>query len=697
MKKKRGFTLVELLVTIVLLGVVATIIIFNVTNVSKNSKKTDYERFVASIKSSASVYADMNPETFQDLYQNKAFVYITVGELIDSGLTDEKLKNPYTDEYVKRDELVKVSLDTTTAALTFEYPIDKSKENKETFMVAINDYVVWGEPYDCMQGLGTYNLALSDEEGNLITNVNTLKSEYHLACSMPGDFEKTQDNKYFTTKAGTYDITYTWLTKSGIKKSFTRTLKVNAKVQPGFKTYYDDVETNYDFDDLENGKMWATPEYIAAENRWKYLTYKPYIEGADEETTVYNIKAQSKDPVGSEFYVVGSENNYVNDFKTRYDAYDGNVLYTVKTIIRGHYDKEYSYDAEGKYNIRQKLVIPKEYVEGTSTNWTLSKDFTVKNSVGAKNLEIYSKFGIDKFEYRLVPEDSTLGNDALNDSRYTFDKVKGSDTKKIIDVRNPSEECKKELRYMYVYMRAINKNGYIGDWVKLDGYLTNQVDLLVLTDSNSCTDCNKCCKDQSSGACYYCSGKKYVNINGYNFVIIERLKDGTLKAAYDGVSTKCVYGSQTSKGVWGIQTCDGYFRANYTVTRAVATNIIKAAAETIKGVDKSYLKTINFGGYSGNVGTLTTDDFYKYKNALLDSKRYWTVTAHYSTKKVYVDDPFAHGDSTTVSESYFYVVSGNTTTTAYYGACNYVKPLVNLNTIYTCSGDGTKENPYKIL
>ena len=94
MKKKNGFTLVELLVTIVLLGVVTTVIIFNVTNISKNSKKTEYERFVASIKSSASVYADMNPEAFQDLYVNKAFIYVTVGNLIDSGLVDEKIKNP---------------------------------------------------------------------------------------------------------------------------------------------------------------------------------------------------------------------------------------------------------------------------------------------------------------------------------------------------------------------------------------------------------------------------------------------------------------------------------------------------------------------------------------------------------------------------------------------------------------------------
>ncbi len=38
-EKKNGFTLVELLVTIVLLGVVTTVIIFNVTNISKIQRK----------------------------------------------------------------------------------------------------------------------------------------------------------------------------------------------------------------------------------------------------------------------------------------------------------------------------------------------------------------------------------------------------------------------------------------------------------------------------------------------------------------------------------------------------------------------------------------------------------------------------------------------------------------------------------
>ncbi len=708
MKKKSGFTLVELLVTIVLLGVVTTVIIFNVTNVSKNSKKTEYERFVASIKSSASVYADMNPEAFQDLYVNKAFLYITVGNLIDSGLVDEKLKNPYTDEKVKRDEIVKASLDTTTEALTFEYPIDKSKDTKtEVFMVAIDDYVVWGEPYDCMQGLGSYRLALSDEEGNLITDVNTLKNDYHLACSMPNEFQKTNDNRYQTTESGNYDVTYTWLTKSGIKKSFTRTLRVNSKVTPGFKTYYDGVETNYDFDDLKNGKMWATPEYVASENRWKYLTYKPYIEGADEDSTAYSIKVQSIDPLGQEFYVAGSANNLISDFTTVYDAYEGNILYTLKTLVKGHYDKNYSYDAEGKYNMRQKLVLPKQYVSGDSTNWTTDKTFTIADKLGTNNTSIYSKFGIAKFEYRLANEGTEMNNSIGNDARYTFNKVANGNTVKNIDVRYPANECKEKLKYTYVYVRPINNNGFVGEWVKLDGYLTNQVDLLVLTNmktgganGSTCTDCNSCCKAEGGEACYYCNKNFYVNINGHNFVILERDNQGYLFSALNAVTNKCVNGSVTTLETWGVQTCDGYFTGTYNQTTATQTEIIKEATNMLSNISASkYFESYTLEGQTVKVGTFTADQFKKYTNAIFENANtnLWTVSKYTEVMESKVSDPYPHGNSTTYNNSYYYIQKGSNTTQSYYGACNQVKPAVKLKTIYTCGGNGTASNPYTII
>ena len=138
-----------------------------------------------------------------------------------------------------------------------------------------------------------------------------------------------------------------------------------------------------------------------------------------------------------------------------------------------------------------------------------------------------------------------MNDSIINDARYTFNKTANSNTTKNIDVRYPSDECKGNLQYIYVYIRPINNNGFKGDWVKVDGYLTNQVDMLVLTNmktggtnGTTCTDCNSCCKAEGGEACYYCNRNFYVNLRGHNFVILERDNQGNLFSALNAVTSK---------------------------------------------------------------------------------------------------------------------------------------------------------------
>ena len=66
-----------------------------------------------------------------------------------------------------QDEIDRLEAEKQKLAEEEEAPQVEGNE-EESFLVAISDYVVWGEPYDCMQGIGSYELALSDEKGNLI-------------------------------------------------------------------------------------------------------------------------------------------------------------------------------------------------------------------------------------------------------------------------------------------------------------------------------------------------------------------------------------------------------------------------------------------------------------------------------------------------------------------------------------------------
>ena len=93
---RKGYTLVELLVTILLLCVIGGVVTFNVVNISKRNKKNEYKRYIESILSASKVYSNVNSVAFAELYDNKAFIYIKLDDLVKEGLLDEDLKNPYT-------------------------------------------------------------------------------------------------------------------------------------------------------------------------------------------------------------------------------------------------------------------------------------------------------------------------------------------------------------------------------------------------------------------------------------------------------------------------------------------------------------------------------------------------------------------------------------------------------------------------
>ena len=228
MRRKNGYTLTEILVVILLLAVVGGIIIFNVNSILNKNKEKSYERYITNVKSSAETYASLNFDKVSDLYENKSFTYITVGELIDQGFLDEKTTNPYTNQRIGRDELIKLSLSTDTGDLTITYPA--TEDNKEVFLSSVVLSTTVGKEVNCMDGIGTYQLALSDEHGKLILDKDTLLNEYKFTCKLPEGFDKRagdMSNELGSTEQiGTYEMEYYWVSKSGTKGTGKRYLKV---------------------------------------------------------------------------------------------------------------------------------------------------------------------------------------------------------------------------------------------------------------------------------------------------------------------------------------------------------------------------------------------------------------------------------------------------------------------------------------
>lgn len=635
MRNKKGFTLVELLVTIVLLGIVAGIVIFNLTSVKSSSQKEEYERYVAAVKAAANVYATENKSVFDELYTDKAFIYIKVGTLIDNGYLSETLTNPYTNQHIGRDELIKANLDSVTGVLTFEYPIEG--KDTEQYLVAIGDIVEWGEPYDCYTGIGTYKLALSDEDGNLIDltattqdkdgNTITNKEKYHFECSFPSGWSDYTDTTVtegktgtkYTNTSGHYEITYSWITDSGTKKSATRQLTVSDKYLPDVDVRViknDSYSTNgtpsvsdQEFSNATayNSDVIYTPQYDCNTKEWSFLAFKVRTNGSTTDDLNYTVTKQNT----SNRYVgqLGTDNNPIdytgNDSNKIFIVDDGDVIYNVTNTISGRYFKNYKYTATNNIELKQELVTPVCLINGDSDFYDKSKEFTIEKP--------YSPVGVHDYEYEWeedknsTPDYNKVPNITARTNLIPANNQKITTYKPdITESSSNGGVCSFENKtYDVIYFRTINNNGYYGSWTTspITLKLTNDVNNIISTSSSNNTTgdaCNTCQSvstlddtgkalvNQSSSSmnnlsCYYCNQAVYMKIpndeGGYNNLVVlgqyDRGGNKTLLVTGDSIGTASSSEIQDSNktGKWVVQTCDGIYTAYFTYTEVVVSSL----------------------------------------------------------------------------------------------------------------------------
>ena len=324
MREKNGFTLVELLITIAMLAVVGTIIIYNTINLTNDTKDLQYERLVDNIKDATRTYVSLYPQDFSDLYNVRAFTYITVGQLIDASLIDDELENPYTKQPIDRNDQIKIYVDGASYEMVYVYPVTEKDKNNEVWLQTNNMTVEIAEDgisdpiylYDgIFQTYSTNALSLVNEDGVLISTLpegfSTLldfyKSTeegkgYSFSGTTPSQLrqcssgnattgelvcgEKTFENKinnkrdyrdfFYATQAGTYYITYKWkVPGSKTTKTKTRVLKVidyTEKAQQEATTVIPDTPD----DDEGGGSGIINDPYYSSRLPLKNVEINPY-------------------------------------------------------------------------------------------------------------------------------------------------------------------------------------------------------------------------------------------------------------------------------------------------------------------------------------------------------------------------------------------------------------------------------------
>lgn len=97
---KNGFTLVELIVTILIMALIGIVISTNMVGLFSNEEDKEYENFVTKIEEAACMYVETASEDGFKSNCRKNGCTITTNQLIKKGYISDDLKDPSNDTLV---------------------------------------------------------------------------------------------------------------------------------------------------------------------------------------------------------------------------------------------------------------------------------------------------------------------------------------------------------------------------------------------------------------------------------------------------------------------------------------------------------------------------------------------------------------------------------------------------------------------
>ena len=100
---KKGFTLVELLGVLVVIGLIIIVSFTFVPNIIKSNADKDYDRFLKDLYLAAESYVDENDIDVDNEYD------VTIQNLVYSKLITDKKTNPKTKQNIKLTDYIKVT------------------------------------------------------------------------------------------------------------------------------------------------------------------------------------------------------------------------------------------------------------------------------------------------------------------------------------------------------------------------------------------------------------------------------------------------------------------------------------------------------------------------------------------------------------------------------------------------------------
>ncbi len=197
MKDKKGFTLIEVIVTISLLALISTIILLNISSARQRHNEESWIKLAARIKSAASTYVEES-EGLKALVYGGTTIYVSIEDLLNTGLLDENYIVDPTDgvNVLEKDSVVyytvKVFLNANNA-LEFVYP-----SYSGAYVVVTPSRIIGYTDiaYDYLSGVKVYNDNGIEVDNTVLTNIQKtggkLYSDTHtVVFSSAGEYTLT--------------------------------------------------------------------------------------------------------------------------------------------------------------------------------------------------------------------------------------------------------------------------------------------------------------------------------------------------------------------------------------------------------------------------------------------------------------------------------------------------------------------------
>lgn len=224
---KKGFTLIEVIVSIALLALIGVAVGISLNRTLKNRNDMIYNEFIEKVKSSSMLYVNNTPDIINGL-KEFSFKVIKVKELIDNGNIKDNLNNPDTGEKINPNDKIKISYNSDNE-LIIEYPY--TDEKTDPYLYTLNYTTTYGKVEDniCYHGLNEPGLQLVYSSGeNAGTKVHDLKQGETIKAYMENGTECTKDT-INVNQIGTYKIRYDYVVVTGkdeVVKSAERTITI---------------------------------------------------------------------------------------------------------------------------------------------------------------------------------------------------------------------------------------------------------------------------------------------------------------------------------------------------------------------------------------------------------------------------------------------------------------------------------------